>query len=65
MKRSELHKRIMDMLADYGDVYVTEDNGCSIGVKDGENHFFRIDILPDIEKINNWTDSYDKLSYTD
>lgn len=63
MKRSELHKRIMDMLADYGDVYVTEDNGCSIEVKDGENHFFRIDILPDIERINDAKSANDELSY--
>ena len=63
MKRSELHKRIMDMLADYGDVYVTEDNGCSIGVKDGENHFFRIDILPDIERKKKEKSANDELSY--
>ena len=63
MKRSELHKRIMDMIADYGDVYVTEDNGCSIDVKDGENHFFRIDILPDIERINDAKSANDELSY--
>ena len=63
MKRSELHKRIMNMLTDYGDVYVTEDKGCSIGVKDGENHFFRIDILPDIERINDAKSADDELSY--
>lgn len=63
MTRTDLYRRILNAIDEYGDSYITDENGISISVKDGENNHYIVTVLPDIE--NQEITEEEKLAYTE
>lgn len=63
MTREDLYNRIKNAIDEYGDSYITDDNGFTIFVKDGEKNYYKVSVFPDIEKYEKT--EKDILAYTE
>lgn len=63
MTRTDLYRRILNAIDEYGDSYITDENGITIFVKDGEGNHYVVTVLPDIE--NQEITEEEKLAYTE